>query len=213
VAAPVARRARANPRIEGKRAVAPGERRAQAGARRFPSAARDGPGSLAAGARRANAVTAFRVTEGILMKFARILAASAAVALSFAAPAAFGQAASYTPGSVWTFTYVQIEPGQFENYLDFLDKEFKRGNDYGIRQGYILSYHVLQVNNPRNGEPDLVLAVEAKDYLSNAQQLEIQKKYEEFMAKDNRKMENESGERKAMRKFVGGMELQELKLK
>ena len=72
---------------------------------------------------------------------------------------------------------------------------------------------MFSVNNPRNGEPDLILAVESKDYFTNAQQLEMQKKYEAFMAKDNRKMTAECGERKVMRKFVGGMELQELKLK
>jgi len=147
------------------------------------------------------------------VKIARTLKMAAVVALCTLGSAASAQSSSYTPGSVWTFTYVQIEPGQFENYMDFLDKEFKKSNDFGIKQGYILSYHVLQVNNARAGEPDLILATESKDYLTNAQQLEIQKKYEEFMAKDNRKMTSESGERKVMRKFVGGMELQELKLK
>ena len=147
------------------------------------------------------------------MKIARTLKMAAVVALYTLGSAASAQSSSYTPGSVWTFTYVQIEPGQFENYMDFLDKEFKKSNDFGVKQGYILSYHVLQVNNARAGEPDLILATESRDYLTNAQQLEIQKKYEEFMAKDNRKMTSESGERKVMRKFVGGMELQELKLK
>ena len=103
--------------------------------------------------------------------------------------------------------------GRFENYLDWLDKEYKKSNDFGISQGYIVSYHVFQVNNPRAGEPDLILAIESKDYLTNAQQLDIQKKYEAFMAKDTHKLTSESGERKTMRKFVGGMELQELKLK
>ena len=147
------------------------------------------------------------------MKIARTLKIAVVLALCAFGSAASAQSASYTPGSVWTFTYVQIEPGQFENYMDFLDKEFKKSNDFGIKQGYIVSYHVLQVNNARAGEPDLILATESRDYLTNAQQLEIQKKYEEFMAKDNRKMTSESGERKVMRKFVGGMELQELKLK
>ncbi|MBW8758727.1 MAG: hypothetical protein JF586_14030 [Burkholderiales bacterium] len=147
------------------------------------------------------------------MKIVRTLKVAAALALCAFGSAASAQSSNYTPGSVWTFTYVQLEPGQFENYLDFLDKEFKKSNDFGVKQGYILSYHVLQVNNARAGEPDLILAVEGKDYLTNAQQLEIQKKYEEFMAKDNRKMTTESGDRKVMRKFVGGMELQELKLK
>lgn len=79
--------------------------------------------------------------------------------------------------------------------------------------GHVVSYHVFQVNNPRNGEPDLILAIESKDYLTNAEQLALQKKYEAFMAMDQRKMQTAGGERKVMRKLVGNMELQELNLK
>jgi len=147
------------------------------------------------------------------VKITRTLKPFGAAALLALGVCAHAQSSSYTPGSVWTLTNIQIEPGQFENYMDFLDKEYKKINDFGLKQGYIMSYHVFQVNNARSGEPDLILAIESKDYLTNAQQLEIQKKSEEFMAKDNRKMTTESGERKVMRKFVGGMELQELKLK
>jgi len=147
------------------------------------------------------------------VKIIHALKIATAAALVACGTAASAQSSSYTPGSVWTFTNVVIEPGQFENYMDFLDKEYKKSNDFGIKQGYILSYHVFQVNNARASEPDLILAVESRDYLTNAQQLEIQKKYEDFMAKDNRKLSAESGERKVMRKFAGGMELQELKLK
>ena len=147
------------------------------------------------------------------MQIVHAMKLSAAAALLALGTAAFAQDSSYTPGNVWTFSYIKIEPGQFENYMDFLSKTWKKGNDYSVKEGDIVSYHVLQVNNARAGEPDLILAIEAKDYLTNAQQLEIQKKYEDFMAKDNRKMTAESGDRKVMRKFVGGMELQELKLK
>ena len=147
------------------------------------------------------------------MKIVHALKMSIAAALLASGAAASAQSSSYTPGTVWTLTYVQVEPGQFENYMDFLAKEYKKTNDFGVKEGYIVSYHVLSVNNARNGEPDLVLAVESKDYLTNAQQLEIQKKYEAFMATDAHKSTAESGERKGMRKFVGGMELQELKLK
>ncbi len=147
------------------------------------------------------------------MKIVHALKMSAATALLAFGSASFAQSSSYTPGTVWTFSYVQVEPGQFENYLDFLAKEYKKSNDFGVKEGYIVSYHVLSVNNPRANEPDLILAVESKDYLTNAQQLEIQKKYEAFMVTDAHKSTAESGERKVMRKFVGGMELQELKLK
>ena len=147
------------------------------------------------------------------MKLVPALRMAAAAVLVTVAAAAPAQSSSYTPGSVWTFTHVNVEPGQYENYLDWLDKEFKKTNDFGVKEGYILSYHVLSVNNPRAGEPDLILAIESKDYLSNAQQLDIQKKYEAFMAKDVHKMDTEGGARKVLRKINGSMELQELKLK
>jgi hypothetical protein len=147
------------------------------------------------------------------MKFVPVTKMAAAAALVLAAAAAGAQSSSYTPGTVWTFTNIVVEPGQFENYLDWLDKEYKKSNEFGIREGSVVSYHVFAVNNPRAGEPDLILAVESKDYLSNAQQLEIQKKYEAFMASDTHKLTAQSGERKVMRKLAGSMELQELKLK
>jgi len=147
------------------------------------------------------------------MKIVHALKMSAAAALLAFGAAASAQSSSYVPGTVWTFTNVAIEPGQFENYMDFLDKEYKKTNEFGIKNGFILSYHVFSVNNKRSGEPDLILAVETKDYFTNAQQLEMQKKYEAFLASDTHKLTAESGERKVMRKFVGGMELQELKLK
>jgi hypothetical protein len=147
------------------------------------------------------------------MKLVPVLKSSAAAVLVMFAGAASAQSSSYTPGTVWTFTNVAVEPGQFENYMDWLDKEYKKSSDFGVKEGYIVSYHVFSVNNARAGEPDLILAVESKDYLTNAQQLDIQKKYEAFMAKDTHTMTTESGERKVLRKINGGMELQELKLK
>ena len=108
---------------------------------------------------------------------------------------------------------MQVEPGQFESYMDFLDTTWKKSNDFGMKEGNVVSYHVFSVNNPRNGEPDLILAIEAKDYVPIADQQVLQKKYEEFMKMDTRKLDSSGGERKSMRKIVGGMELQELKLK
>ena len=147
------------------------------------------------------------------MKIARTLKIAAAAALLAFGPAAFAQDSSYAPGTVWNFSYIQIEPGQFENYLDFLSKTWKKGQDYALKEGDIVSYHVFQINNARAGEPDLILAIETKDYLTNAQQLAVQKKFEKFMAQDTHKLDAGMGERKVMRKLDGSMELQELKLK
>ena len=147
------------------------------------------------------------------MKIVRTLVVSAAVALAVLGSAASAQDSSYAPGTVWNFSYITVEPGQFENYMDFLSKTWKKGQDYAAKEGDIVSYHVFQINNARAGEPDLILAVETKDYLTTAQQLAVQRKFEKFMAQDTHKLDAGMGERKAMRKLSGSMELQELKLK
>lgn len=136
-----------------------------------------------------------------------------ALGLSLLAPAAQAADSSYTEGTVWEISHIQTEPGQFENYMDWLNGPWKKMQEIGKKEGYLVSYHVMAVNNPRQGEPDLILAIEYKDYYSTAQRREFQKKMEAAMAADARKMDSESGERKAMRKVLGSMELQELKLK
>lgn len=146
------------------------------------------------------------------MTFAHRWIAALAASLLVAAPA-FAQEASSKPGTVWNFTYIQVEPGQMQRYIDYLAGDWKKLNELGKKEGYVVSYHVLSVNNARAGEPDLILAVESKDYYSNAEQLAQQKKMEALLAADQRKMEAQSGERKSMRKLMGGMELQELVLK
>ena len=142
----------------------------------------------------------------------RILAACAAAAL-LSSPVAFAQESSYTFGTVWEFSYIQTEPGQFEKYVDWLSGDWRKIQEFQKKEGVVVSYHILAVNNPRNGEPDLVLAIEYKDYVPIAQRLELQKKIEAMLRSDPHKEDAASGERKSLRKLAGGMELQELKLK
>jgi hypothetical protein len=146
------------------------------------------------------------------MMFSRQFAVTLMTLAVFILPAT-AQELSYTPGTVWNFSNIQVEPGQLQRYLDFLAGDWKKLNEFGKKEGYVVSYHVFSVNNARNGEPDLILAVEYRDYYTNAQQLAQQKKLEAFLASDTRKMESQSGERKSIRKLSGGMELQELNLK
>ena len=146
------------------------------------------------------------------MKPSRQFAVGMVVFLAFIFPAT-AQELSYTPGTVWNISNIQVEPGQTQRYLDYLAGDWKKTNEFGKKEGYVVSYHVFSVNNARNGEPDLILAVEYKDYYTNAQQLAQQKSLEAFLSSDARKMENQSGERKTMRKLVGSVELQELNLK
>jgi hypothetical protein len=133
-------------------------------------------------------------------------------ALTLSLPA-WAQDTSYTQGSVWFFSNIQVEPGQFENYMDFLSTNWKKVQELAKKEGIVVSYHVLSVNAPRANEPDLILAVESRDYRTKAQGEAFQKKVEALLAADARKQTADSGQRGTMRKLVGNMELQELVLK
>jgi hypothetical protein len=137
----------------------------------------------------------------------------AATALSITPVTAVAQESSYTPGTVWQFSNIQVEPGQFEKYVDYLAGNWRKINELGKKEGMVVSYHVFTVNDARKEEPDLILAIEYKDYYSNAQQLAMQKKVEAMLATDAHKMDAASGERKVMRKLLGNMQLQELQFK
>ena len=139
-----------------------------------------------------------------------VLAIAAAIALPSAAAA---QESSYKPATVWQASRIDVLPGQFENYMDYLSTTWKKNQELAKAEGIVLDYHVLSVNNARQGEPDLVLIVEYKDYQTTAQQEAFSKKVEAMMAQDSRKQDAASGVRTKMRELLGSIEYQELILK
>ena len=141
-----------------------------------------------------------------------LFGAAMMVTAAMATPA-MAQEASYKAGSVWTASRLHVLPGQFENYMDWLAGDWKRTREFGKKEGVELSYHVLQVNNPRKDEPNLILLIEAKDYMTTAQQDAFGKKLNAFLASDDRKQGAASATRGAMREQWGSTEYQELILK
>lgn len=140
--------------------------------------------------------------------------ASLMLAAALLTPAvALAQEASYKPGSVWVASRIHVLPGQFENYMDYLSGQWKRIQEFGKKEGVVLSYHVLAVNNPRKDEPNLILLIENKDYLTNAQQEALRVKLNAFLASDDRKLDAASAARGPMRELWGTTEYQELVLK
>jgi hypothetical protein len=142
-------------------------------------------------------------------------AALVATSLMFAVTgsAAIAQERSYTPGTVWVFSNIDVIDGQFENYMDYLAGNWKRVNEIGKREGAVVSYHVFSVNNARMDEPDLILGIEYKDYVTTAEQEAIQKRVNAALAQTERTAAKAYADRGTMRKSMGTMEVQELKLK
>jgi hypothetical protein len=147
-----------------------------------------------------------------MMKMKSLFAGAAMMAAMIAMPA-MAQESSYRPGTVWEASRIDVLPGQFENYMDYLAATWKKNQELAKAEGIVLEYHVLATNNARQGEPDLILIVEYKDYQTTAQQEAFSKKVNAMMAKDNRQQATANGERAKMREQLGSTEYQELILK
>jgi hypothetical protein len=147
------------------------------------------------------------------MKMMKSLAVAAMLSATALAAPAIAQESSYRPGSIWTASRINVLPGQFDSYMDWLAADWKRMRDFGKREGVELSYHVLSVNNARKDEPNLILLIETKDYMTNAQQEAFNNKLNAFLASNDRKQGAASAGRGAMREQWGSVEYQELVLK
>lgn len=148
------------------------------------------------------------------MKHLKPLFAAAGLMLAMATPTAvLAQESNYKPGTVWNASRIDVLPGQFENYMDYLATTWKKVQEAGKADGVVVDYHVLSTNNARQGEADLVLVIVYKDYQTTAQQEAMQKKVNALLAQDERKADVASGARGKMRELLGSTEYQELDLK
>lgn len=139
----------------------------------------------------------------------------AGVALAAAALASpvLAQESSFRPGTVWEVGRINVLPGQFDNYMDWLAGQWKKIQELGKAEGIVVSYHVLATQNARQGEPDLLLVIEYKDFLTTAQQEAFNKKVNALLGQDDRKAAVASVERGKMREAIGSVQYQELVLK
>ena len=147
------------------------------------------------------------------MKMMKTLFVSAAMIAATLTTPAMAQESNYKPGTVWEASRIDVLPGQFENYMDYLATTWKKNQEMAKAEGIVLDYHVLATNNARAGEPELILIVEYKDYRTTAQQEAFSKKVNAMMALDDRKQDMAAGEREAMRELMGSTQYQELILK
>ena len=94
----------------------------------------------------------------------KLVAAFLLSSVAFALPAAAQDAPrSYDNGPVWVVTSIQTKPGHFDDYMHFLDTQWKAEQEDSKKQGWVLDYKVLASADPRDNEPDLFLMVEYKN--------------------------------------------------
>ena len=139
----------------------------------------------------------------------RILALAGLACCALSTPA-ISQQSSYKPGPLWTAARIDVEDGQFENYMDWLMKVWESNQAFAKSQGWILNYHILDSVNPRDGEPDLILITSFADFPSAA---EIERRtaiMNQRMNQDDHSADAASGQRNKMRRQMGSVLYREL---
>ncbi|GAA3996604.1 hypothetical protein [Sphingomonas humi] len=147
------------------------------------------------------------------MKKLLIAAALSAATFALAPTAASAQASSYAPGNFWSVQGIYIEPGQFENYMDFVADRYRRNQDFAKSQGWISGYRILVNVNKRMDEPDLYLITEFARIPDAKEQMDRDAAMEKNLRETTRQAEQASGQRVSMRKLGSNILMQELTLR
>lgn len=118
----------------------------------------------------------------------------------------------YKEGQVRQVSFIKIKPGQFNNYLRYLDGPYKRAMEEARKAGLITSYSIYQAQARTPEEPDLILTVNyanmaALDRTDEADAIRA-KVMGSLSAQDKATME-----RGSMRQVLGGQLIRELILK
>ena len=132
---------------------------------------------------------------------------------AFMAPAV-AQDRAWSEGPVTNVSAIKIVDGQWENYMAYLQKNWKGVMEEAKKAGYVLDYKVYsaQAHNPQ--EADLYLVV---TYPNMAMLDDMAKKMdpitEKVMKMNPRQSDEASGKRVVMRELLGAELLRELVLK
>jgi len=143
-----------------------------------------------------------------------LLAAFAASTALAALPALADDAPPFEKGPVWDIGHIKTVDGHFDDYMKWVATEWKAQEEALKKAGVILDYKVYLVVDPRQGEPDILLAQEYKDMATAydkpvADEYALQAKISGSIAKSNQ----EQAARSSIRTVLGDALLREVKLK
>ena len=116
-------------------------------------------------------------------------------------------------GSVWSITYAKTKPGPFNAYMEDLNNVWRVFTEREMQDGDILSYRVLQVGTPRDGEPNVMFLVEYKNWAAFDKGVEYFDKLSKEIMGSTEESDAASIDREALRTLRGGLTAQEVKFK
>lgn len=138
-----------------------------------------------------------------MRKFLLAACGAASLVMLAASSPAVAQQSSYKAGDLWVAGRIDVEDGQFENYMDWLNKVWVPNQEFAKSQGWIKSFHILNNINNRDGEPDLILITQFADFPSVAEQERRDAIMNQRMSQDDHSADAASGARNKMRRQMG----------
>ncbi|MGJ7602770.1 hypothetical protein ACSFA7_00390 [Variovorax sp. LT1R20] len=114
-----------------------------------------------------------------------------------------GQDAAWNEKSVWTITYVKTKAGVFNEYIKDLSGFWRALVEQQKKDGKVLSYKILNVAYPRDGEPDLLILVEYKNMAALDNDLQYTEQLLKEVNSNFALAENSAVERDRLRDFRG----------
>ena len=137
-----------------------------------------------------------------------------AVLLLAGVVSAQAQERPYKDGPVVEVTSVKLEDGQFENYMEYLSKNWRGVMEESKKAGIVLDYHVLAARPQDQDDADLYLVVM---YPNMATLDDMEAKLDPIQTKvtkmNFRQADEASGKRTVMRTILGSELLLELTFK
>ena len=134
-------------------------------------------------------------------------------AAGFAASSSWAVERPYTPGSIWTVTFVRVKPGMDLPYLRDLAGGWKQVMEAARSQQLILSYKILEGNLTGRDDWNLMLLVESKNWAAfDGADDKFDAIVEKMVGPEKQQME-QMIKRSDMREIVGVKNLQEIRFK
>ncbi|WP_026374635.1 hypothetical protein [Aestuariibacter salexigens] len=116
-------------------------------------------------------------------------------------------------GNYWEVTGIKLADGAGLKYAKWLASEWRKNSDFAVKQGWLVSYSIINNVHARADEPDLYLIRVFENMASVAENEERRKTYMEWVKKSMEKMQEESGNRAEYRTVMSTSLLQEMKFR
>lgn len=141
-----------------------------------------------------------------------LVAAALALGLSSAAIAQ-NAPRTYDLGPVWQISYIETKPGMFDDYMAYLNSTWRGIQEADRARGDVLDYRVLAVDNPRDGEADVILMIQYKNMAVFDRSLEENEAVTAKAFGSLPKSNQAAVSRESIRVLRGGLTARELKFK